>query len=534
MMKETNVNPFRRACTMLRRHLPCLLLVAVFPPLLSADAGKDLAGQIETVINAPDYKEATWGILIVDSKTGKTVYGHNPDKLFKPASVTKLYSTAAALDLMGANYKFQTPVYARGKLSDGKLKGDLILVAQGDPTLGGRNDSAGHMLFTDHDHIYAGLGLGKTELTKSDPLAGLKDLARQVAGAGIRHVTGDVLIDDRLFVHGRGTGSGPDRLTPIVVNDNLIDVIVTPGAKVGEPARVRVHPENHFVLMDAQVDTGKEHGKVQLQLQPAGRQRFTVRGRVPVKSRTHIGIYIVEDPAAWARGLFIETLRGAGVKIDASALRPPQAELPARDGYERLKRVALYTSPPFSEVVKVTLKVSHNLYASMFPLLIAVRNGQNTLAEGLRLQGKFLSDLGVDAARISFGGGAGGDPADAVTPRATVQLLSAMARRSDYKYYKAGLPVLGVDGTLADAVKSDSPARGKLLAKTGTYFVHDVMNGRSLLTSKSLAGVMTTAKGRSLTLAVFVNRVPLPKKVPPTREGKVIGRLCEIIYRSAP
>jgi D-alanyl-D-alanine carboxypeptidase/D-alanyl-D-alanine-endopeptidase (penicillin-binding protein 4) len=73
-----------------------------------------------------------------------------------------------------------------------------------------------------------------------------------------------------------------------------------------------------------------------------------------------------------------------------------------------------------------------------------------------------------------------------------------------------------------------------LLAKTGTYFVHDVMNGRSLLTSKSHAGVMTTAKGRSLTLAVFVNRVLLPKKVPPTREGKVIGRLCEIIYRSAP
>jgi D-alanyl-D-alanine carboxypeptidase/D-alanyl-D-alanine-endopeptidase (penicillin-binding protein 4) len=153
---------------------------------------------------------------------------------------------------------------------------------------------------------------------------------------------------------------------------------------------------------------------------------------------------------------------------------------------------------------------------------------------GLRLQGKFLKDLGVDVNTISFGGGAGGDPADAVTPRATVQLLQAMARRSDYKFYEAGFPVLGVDGTLVDAVKSDSLARGKLRAKTGTYFVHDVMNGRSLLTSKSLAGIMTTASGRALTLAIFVNRVPLPRGTPPTREGKVLGRLCEIIYRHAP
>jgi D-alanyl-D-alanine carboxypeptidase/D-alanyl-D-alanine-endopeptidase (penicillin-binding protein 4) len=435
---------------------------------------------------------------------------------------------------MGINYKFQTPVYARGEITNGKLKGDLILVAQGDPTLGGRMDAAGHLVFTDNDHIYANLGLGKTELTKSDPLAGLKELAKQVATAGVRHVTGDVLIDDRLFVHTRGTGSGPNVLTPIVVNDNLIDVIVTPGAQVGEPATVRMHPETWFMLMDAQVNTVARGKKTQLHLQSAGRQGFTVRGQIPVKAKPRIGVYAVEDPGAFARGLFMETLRRAGVKVEASALKTPQAELPPRDGYEKLKRVALFTSPPFSEVVKVTLKVSHNLYASLFPLLIAVRNGQTTLAEGMRLQGKFLKDLGLEVTTISFGGGAGGDPADAVTPRATVELLRAMARRSDYKYYEAGFPVLGVDGTLAEAVKRESPARGKLRAKTGTYFVHDVMNDRQLLTSKSLAGVMTTASGRSLTLAIFVNRVPLPRNASLTRDAKVIGRLCEIIYRHSP
>jgi D-alanyl-D-alanine carboxypeptidase/D-alanyl-D-alanine-endopeptidase (penicillin-binding protein 4) len=134
---------------------------------------------------------------------------------------------------------------------------------------------------------------------------------------------------------------------------------------------------------------------------------------------------------------------------------------------------------------------------------------------------------------ISFGGGAGGANADAVTPRASVQLLRALAKRSDYQALHAALPILGVDGTLADAVAADSPARGKVHAKTGTLTWDDIMNGRTLLTSKALAGTMTTASGRSLIVALYVNGVPLPKGVTATREGKALGELCEIIYQHA-
>jgi D-alanyl-D-alanine carboxypeptidase/D-alanyl-D-alanine-endopeptidase (penicillin-binding protein 4) len=115
-----------------------------------------------------------------------------------------------------------------------------------------------------------------------------------------------------------------------------------------------------------------------------------------------------------------------------------------------------------------------------------------------------------------------------------VQLLRGMAKRPDWLVYKSALPVLGVDGTLEDAVAADSPARGKLMGKTGTYDDGDLLNGRLLLRAKSLAGVMTTAKGRALTLTVFVNDVPLPPGGDPVREGKVIGRLCEIIYQNCP
>jgi serine-type D-Ala-D-Ala carboxypeptidase/endopeptidase (penicillin-binding protein 4) len=140
----------------------------------------------------------------------------------------------------------------------------------------------------------------------------------------------------------------------------------------------------------------------------------------------------------------------------------------------------------------------------------------------------------VDVEAMSLESGAGGGNADRVTPRTTVQLLRGLAKRRDWSVFKSALPVLGVDGTLEDAVAADSPARGKVTAKTGTYGDGDLLNGRLLLRAKSLAGVMTTVKGRELTLAIFVNDVPLPPDGDPVREGKVIGRLCEIIYQNCP
>ncbi len=502
----------------------------LFPPL--AGAGNDLATRIETVTNRTEYRQAHWGILIMDAQSGETLYAHNPDKLFFPASTTKLYSCAAALDALGPDYRFETPVYSRGTVKDGRLLGDLILVARGDLTLGGRTDANGRMAFKDYDHTYAN-GNTKAELTEPSPLAGLKSLAQQIAAAGIHHVQGDVLIDDRLFTRSRGSGSGPGLLTPIVVNDNVVDVVVTPADEPGQPASVRMRPETTFVQMDAQVDTVGEDGPLRVDIRSAGPHSFVVRGRIPVKAKPLIRIYSVEDPAQYARALFIETLRGHGVGVSASPLQPPGAELPEKDSYAKLGRVAVFTSPPFSEVVKVTLKVSHNLYASTLPLLVAAHNGRKTVADGLHRQRKFLADLGLDVDSISFGGGAGGANADAVTPRASVQLLQALAKRSDYKALHAGLAILGVDGTLADAVAADSPARGKVHAKTGTLTWDDIMNGRTLLTSKALAGTMTTASGRSLIVALYVNGVPLPKGVTSTREGKAIGELCEIIYQHA-
>ncbi len=500
-----------------------------------ARGADDLAAKIGAVIDGPDYKEARWGILVVDAKTGKALYERDADRLFMPASVTKLYTCAAALAAFGADHRFETPVYRRGEVKEGRLRGDLILVARGDLTLGGRTTADGTMAFKDHDHIYANFPSGsEAEVTDTDPLAGLTALAKQVKEAGITRLDGDVLIDDRLFARARGSGSGPDLLTPIVVNDNLIDVLITPADKPGEPAVVKMRPQTGLIQMDAQVGTGPEKGRQEVVVEAVGPNRFTVRGQVRARSQPLVRIYPVDDPAAFARALFIDALRREGITVSASPLAPPEAELPDKDAYAKLTRVAVYTSPPFSELIKVTLKVSHNLYASTLPLLVAAKEGKRTLPDGLHLQRKFLAGLGVPVQTISFGGGAGGSIADNVTPRATVALLQAMRKRDDWPTYRAALPVLGVDGTLGDVVPASSPAKGQVMAKTGTLMYGDVMNERPLLRSKALGGVMTTKGGRELTFAVFVNDVPLPPRTPSSREGKVLGKLAEIIQQNAP
>jgi len=501
----------------------------------------DMARKVEAVLATPGYQNGQWGVLVVDGKTGQTIYEHNPDSLFCPASVTKLFSTAAALVELGPNRRFQTPMVRRGEVDlKGTLHGDLILVAQGDLCMGGRTGVDGKLLFKDDDHTYSGGNL-RGEVVAADPLAGLDHLAREAQAAGIREIAGDVIVDDRLFETASATGSGPRRVSPIVINDNVVDVLAQPAEKAGEPARVTFQPATQFVTMDAQVATVEAGQTPELDVRAVGPRRFAVRGKLPVGHTRVVKIYEVEEPASFARALLIEALRRKGVRVGASPLGANSTSglVPLVD-VAKLPKMAEYTSPPFSEFARVILKVSHNLHASTLPLLLAAKYDERTLAAGLKRQGETLKRLGVEPGTVSFGGGAGGDRADLASPRATVTLLRAMAARPEFAAYDAALPILGRDGTLAKAVAADSPARGHAHAKTGTYYVENALDGTTVLTSKALAGYLETASGRSLVLAAFVNNVPIDAPTPKrsvsdatAAAGRLLGKLCEVLYAKA-
>ncbi len=507
----------------------CLLLGSGLTSRITAQ--ESLATQVQRLLDEPVYRHAHWGLLFVDLQSGEIVYEHNQHKLFAPASVTKLFSTSAALDGLGAAYRFQTPIFARGEIdSQGKLTGDLILRASGDPTLGGRTNDKGALDFTDSDHTYANWS-SDAGLTPQDPLTGLNELARQVHVSGIRAVDGEVLIDDRLFESAEGSGSGPKQVSPIMINDNVIDLVFKPG-EVGKPAEVTWRPHCNLLRVESRVETIAAGGKAETFIRDHD-GLLTVTGKIPADKQPLVRIQEVTDAAGWARALLIEALERAGVTVSCRAsLKHPPKSLPTVTQYGELKQVAELKSVPFAENAKLILKVSHNLHASELPLLLAASKGKRTLADGMKLQREFLQRCGLDTDTVSFGGGAGGARADYVTPLATVQLLQHLAKRNDFAEIERALPVMGVDGTLAKTVKPDSPVRGKVQAKTGTLVWDNILNDRGLITSKSLAGYLTTAAGKRLAFAAFVNGVHARDGVDSKKVGADLGRLCEIVHRA--
>ena len=508
----------------------CCWMVLLLVGVGSAVSEDRVPPKVREVMDSAKYKQAHWGLLAVDLKTGEVRHERNSEKLFAPASVTKCFSVACALDAFGADHRFETPIVRRGEVnSDGVLTGDLILIASGDLTFGGRTTESGEIAFTNGDHTYASGGT-ESELTPQDPLAGLNELARQVAKAGIKRVRGDVLIDDRLFEKAEGSGSGPGRLTPIYVNDNLIDFTIAP-TKAGQPAEVKWRPESKSFRIETHVETIASKGKTETSVRDLGGGRFSVHGEIAEDHKPVLRVVEASDANSFARTLLIESLQRQGVAVDApTSADHPHDKLPPRDETLKLPSVAKFVSPPLAENARLILKVSHNQHASTLPLLVAAKHGERTLSQGLRRQHDFLKRAGVDVETISFGGGAGGSRSDYTTPAATVQLLRYMATRPDFESYRRALPRLGVDGTLAKSVGADSPAKDKVFAKTGTLYWDNVMNNGSLLTSKALAGYLTTPKGETLAFALFVNNAPVRNGLTTTTAGKDLGHIAELLF----
>jgi serine-type D-Ala-D-Ala carboxypeptidase/endopeptidase (penicillin-binding protein 4) len=528
---RTRFDPFVRVAGCLARPLlVCCALQILWAT--AVDAGDRLSPQIHEVINDARFKHAHWGILVADRATGEVVYEMDADKLLPPASTTKLYSVAAAMDALRGDFCFETPVFRRGVVNAaGVLEGDLILVAVGDLTMGGRTTTANEIEYTKADHTYANPS-GNAVLTSGDPLAGLNALAQQVKAAGIRQVRGQVIVDARAFAPANATGSGPSKLTPIMVNDNLIDFTIVPTSK-GSPAKVDWRPRSAALTVDAQVDSVAAGGATKIDCRSAADNRLILRGPIAADRKRFVYVHEVDDPARWARTLFIEALDRAGVTVFASMYDANPEGLLAKQGDEHgLVRVGALKSPPFSENARLILKVSHNLHASTLPLLIALKKGKRRLEDGLRLEHDFLKRAALDADSISFGGGAGGAEADYTTPRMTVSLLRYLSARPDFAAFERALPVLGVDGTLADDVASDSPVRGRVRAKTGTLFWENRMNDHFLVTSKALAGYMTAKSGRELVFSFALSGVQIDKAPQTKAIAKVLAHLCEIVHQA--
>jgi len=456
------------------------------------------------VMRQPRYPAwARWGLHVADRETGEALFDQEGGNRFVPGSVTKLFPASAILLRLGPDHRFETPVYRTGPVTNGVLDGDLVLVASGDPMLGGRTLADGALAYGEIDHTDAN-ALPGVALLATDPLAGLDDLAAQVAAAGIHRVEGEVIVDARLFPQ---MPKDDYVLSPIVVNDNVVDVLVTPGA-AGQPATVTLRPEtaaSRFVGSVETVAAGESVSWSASQPQPGVVQ---VSGSVAAGGGPDLKVVSVQDPPVFARTIFIEALGRAGVAIAADPLAPNPA--PPDTAYPEADRVALLRSRPLSDLLTVTLKVSMNLYADTLVMLLGSIGGPSETAweGGFTVIREELAALELDPTAVSLGDGRGNDRGDMFGPRTVCDLLRAMAARPEGATLEAALPILGVDGTEAGAVPADSPVRGEAAAKSGTTVVGDLLNQRPLLLGKASAGFMTGRSGRDVVYATFVNDVP--------------------------
>jgi PBP4 family serine-type D-alanyl-D-alanine carboxypeptidase len=533
------------ACASSGTRAPAAAPAAVVAPAPApapppAPQGPTFQSKLKEILARPEFLHSSFGIEFYDLDRDSVVFSLNAQKLFTPASTTKLLTEGTALTLMGADYRFHTPVYRTGPVVGGTLRGDLILVATGDLDLSNRIQADGTLAFENEDHAYD--GSPDTKAVPGDPLQVLRELAKQVAAAGIKQVRGHVMVDASMFPEGtRELGTGVV-ISPIVVNDNLVDVTVGPGASEGAPVSVTASPVTPYVHFVNQATTGAEGARAFIRwaedaTAKDGSHTVTIKGHFPMGQAPILYAYAVPKPSRFAAVAFAQVLRDAGVHatVSADTATPDFSKLSA--SYTPANRVAEHVSPPLSEDVKVTLKVSQNLHASTMPYIVGSVVGHasadSALQTGFNLEHDFLEKAGLDLSGASQGDGAGGAESAFFTPDFMAHYLAYMSKQPDFDVFHRALPILGQDGTLWN-IQTSSPAVGHVHAKTGTFGAYNALNRTLMLTGKGLAGYVTTQDGHRLSFALYLNRVPMPRGVQDAETkiaGQTLGEIAALAYQ---
>jgi dihydroorotase/N-acyl-D-amino-acid deacylase len=519
----------------LRWLVGAIWILCVLPSPLFSQTDSGLAERIQAIMRRPEFAHSTFGIEFYSLDSGKVIYQLNADKLMVPGSTTKLLTEGTMLELFGGDYRFHTRVYRTGAIDKhGTLDGDIVVVAKGDPNLSGRIQPDGTLAYENMDHSYGGpdsKGLG-------DPLLVIRQLAQEIVDKGVRRLKGRVLVDVSLFPEGDRELGTNVVISPIVVNDNVIDVLATAGDKEGVPVNLQVSPKTAYVQIINQATTGKADSTPNLsyaaeKLNPDGTRSVTLTGMLPAGKGSSMMAYAVPEPIRFAATVLAEALKQKGVEVAAvqTSSTPDFKVLAANYKPENL--IAEHISPPLKEDVKITLKVSQNLHATMGPFLLGAllaHKDKEIDQAGFDLEHDFLKKADLDLTAASQSDGAGGN--SFFTPDFMVRYLAFMSTQKDFDDFHRGLPILGRDGTLFK-IQVTSPAAGHVQAKTGTYEVYNALNKNLMVTGKGLAGYMQTASGQHLALAAYVNMVAAPMDDPEAVQkiaGEALGEITAAAY----
>ena len=385
----------------------------------------------------------------------------------------------------------------------------------------------GSIAVSNWDHNEAD-GLGNAILTKPNPLAGYAKLAGAVRAAGIKRVAGNVVIDDRLFAP--FFFRGQFNVRPIFINDDVVDVSIVPGGATGTLAKLTSRPKSAALRVVNALRVGAPDSKDTLKIDPElpaciGQPACTatIAGSLPSNYKppltgtpTLVQTVRIVQPSNYARTVFIEALRAAGVAVAAAPVQQnPVGLLPAKGSYQAANKVAELTGMRYGQDAKFILKISYNIGADTSLVLLGVKNGAPSMDGALAYERRDLAaNWGVASDQYHFVDGSGGGETTA-TNSAVTKMLEELGKSPASQAFVDALPILGVDGSLGFVTdfKTDptlAGAAGNVRAKTGTY-VGPSKTGSMELKGQAFGGYITTKSGRHLTYQLVVNNIPIAK-----------------------
>ena len=446
-------------------------------PAAATDNLGHLRNDLARIFSDQNFASAQWGVAVISLDRGDILFEQNATRLYMPASNNKILTAASALIRLGPDYRFETRISADGVVSDGILKGNLVVTGAGDPTLAPR-------------------------FHENDPFRVFKEWAAKLKEKGIRRIEGAVLGDGRAFpapLLGRGWEwddlaygyAAP--VSALQFNENLYTVEVTPGEAEGAPAAVKCSPLPDYVSIDARVTTIAEGSRGRVEVQRGERsESVVIRGTIAAKADADSTSLAVELPDHYYLAALKKTLQDEGIDLTNAVLRVPGESDPATPGAGQL--LWTHTSPTLAEILKPLLKVSQNLYAeTLMRTLGLVVSGQGGFEAGREAVQATLERMAIPRGTYAYVDGSGLSRQNLISADMLIRIFKFMYRNRNFAAFYDALPIAGVDGTIRGRLRG-TKAENNVHGKTGT-----------IAYVRCLSGYLKTVDGEMLAFAMIAN-----------------------------
>ena len=432
---------------------------------------------LELLLADSSMANSSLSLCILDLSNAETVIEHNSRKSLIPASVLKLFTSSAALELLGPEYRFRTKIGYNGNLNkkSGRLEGNIIITGSGDPALG-------------------------SEYFKEYYRNFLSNWMTEIKNLGIKKIEGKVITDDSRYDfqpvpakwlwedEGNYYGAGAYGLS---IFDNTFKIHFRTEGDGSIPVITRFVPAVcRFQLSNRLTATGNsDKGYV-------FRAPYTnygwLAGTIPVNRDDFVLKASITDPPLLLAEIINNMLDSMGVDISGD---PSTARIETDLSVEEIIDIAEVVSPPLKDIIEVLNHESVNLYAEhLVKEMGRVFNNRGTTSAGIEILYRFMEDSGIDTRGIFLEDGSGLSPLNGITARGLAELLFHMRKKAKYSddFYPS-LPEAGMEGTLKNYFR-DPVFSNNMRAKSG-----------SMTRVVSYAGYIKTASDRNLAFSIIIN-----------------------------